>query len=309
MACVVLVYNKWEQLRKCLSALRASTYENLRVIVVDNCSSAPPPGDLLPLLERYQYIRNERNLGYAGGNNVGIRWALRIGAEYVLILNDDAYVDEDCIDSLVTVLETNPNAGAVGPTVLRASEPDTIQSAGGMWSETRLRSYQRDEGKRTHRLHRTTPSAFYIDGCCLMLRLSALEEVGLFYEGFFIYYEDIELCVRLLGAGYLSLVVPWTRVKHEVGGTFLRSSPFNTYFSHRNRFLFVLKTSTGLRGVLRFFRLLLLEIQAVRKYLQMNGEPEQVIPSLKRREVRAWIMAFLHGLLGIEGPGPPWVYK
>ncbi|TLZ55065.1 MAG: glycosyltransferase family 2 protein [Methanobacteriota archaeon] len=253
-AAVVLVYNRWGLLPRCLPALFDSTYPNLRVLVVDNGSSVPCPDNARPLLDRCTVLRTPKNLGYAGGNNVGIARALDLGAEYVLLINDDAYVEKGCLEKLVAAMVADPRAGAVGPLVLDAREPGVVQSAGGLWDRGKLRGHHRDRGV-AHRgqYDRVLPSDF-VDGCCILLRASALRRVGALDEAFFLYYEEAELCHRLRTAGYSCLVVPWARVEHEGPRTGARGSPVTSYFSHRNRFLFVRRTSAGWRRAIRLPR-------------------------------------------------------
>jgi len=298
-AAVVLVYNRWGLLPRCLPALFDSTYPNLRVLVVDNGSSVPCPDNARPLLDRCTVLRTPKNLGYAGGNNVGIARALDLGAEYVLLINDDAYVEKDCLEKLVAAMVADPRAGAVGPLVLDAREPGVVQSAGGLWDRGKLRGHHRDRGV-AHRgqYDRVLPSDF-VDGCCILLRASALRRVGALDEAFFLYYEEAELCHRLRTAGYSCLVVPWARVEHEGPRTGARGSPVTSYFSHRNRFLFVRRTSAGWRRAIRLVRALGSEAPAIGRFLAHPRDPWE----------RARLGGVIDGIRGVEGSGPAWIFK
>ena len=295
---VVLVYNRWGLLPRCLFALFGSTYPNLRVLVVDNGSSVPAPDGVRTLLDRCTVVRTPNNLGYAGGNNVGISRALDVGAELVLLINDDAYVATDCVEKLVAVMVADAAAGAVGPLVLDARDPGTIQSAGGVWSREQLRGLHRDRGVADRgQYDRALPSDF-VDGCCILLRASALHRVGPLDEGFFLYYEEAELCHRLRSAGYACVVVPWARVEHEGPRTGTRGSPVTSYFSHRNRFLYLRKTTEGWRRAARLARALGSEAPAIGRYLSHPRDPW----------ARARLRGVFDGIRGVQGPGPAWIF-
>jgi len=299
VAAVVLVYNRWGLVPRCLPALFDSTYRNLQILVVDNGSSVPVPDDIRPLLEPCTILRTPRNLGYAGGNNVGIARALGLGAEYVLLINDDAYVGKECVEKLVAAMVADPRAGAVGPLVLDAREPGIVQSAGGLWDRRKLRGHHRGRGVADRgQYDRVLPSDF-VDGCCILLRSSALPRVGVLDEAFFLYYEEAELCHRLRTAGYSCLVVPWARVEHEGPRRGTRGSPVTSYFSHRNRFLFLRKTSAGWRRAARLARALGSEAPAIGRYLAHPTDSWE----------KARLRGVIDGIRGVQGPGPAWIFK
>ena len=297
LVAIVLVYNRWEHLRKCLPALLESTYPILRVIVVDNGSTVPAPQDVESLLKRIEVIRNSENLGYAGGNNIGIVRAMALGAEYILLANDDAYLAKDCLERLVAVMEADQSAGALGPLVFDAREPDIVLSACGLWSKDRLSPYQRGSGEKHRGQYTTLLPSFYVDGCCLLLRTSAMERVGLLDESFFFFFEEVDLCVRLRALGYGCFVVPWARVEHEGSGTAGRGSSFSKYFYTRNRFLFARKTTAGPRRFVHILWILCTEATLVKLLLKNPRNPA------------LWGRArgILDGLLGIKGRGPTWI--
>lgn len=292
------MYNRWDRLPRCLAALDASRYLGLRTLIVDNASTVPVPRDVAPLLARYGVLRTPRNLGYAGGNNVGIRRAMELRAEYVLLINDDAYVAPAAIQELVDAMQATPDAGAVGPLILDSRDPSIVQSAGGLWAHDRLRAHHRGRWDRDRGQYGARVEADFVDGSCLLLRVEALRRAGLFDEGFFLYYEEVELCARLRDYGYRCLVVPSARVEHEGGGDETLRSPVSRYFSHRNRFLFVRRRWRGLGRAVRIAWALGTEADVVTHLLRTPRE----------RWVRARARGVLDGVLGVEGPGPAWIH-
>ena len=295
---VVLVYDRWDCLPRCLAALSASSYPNLRILVVDNGSAVPPPPDVAARMAGFETLRIPRNLGYAGGNNVGIRRARELGAAQVLLVNDDAYVSRDAVAGLVAAMAADPSVAAAGPLVLYARRPGVIQSAGGLWDRRRLWNAHRGEGEPDRGQYQGIVEADYVDGCCVLLRASALGETGLLDEGFFLYFEELELCHRLRGRGFRCVVVPSVRVEHEGGGVPAPRSAVSAYFSHRNRLRFIRMTSRGMRRAAWTLRALVLEAPAIWDLVRDPRDPW----------VRARVRGDLDGLLGVAGPGPPWIF-
>lgn len=318
---IVLVYNKWPLLQRSLPALFQSDVRNLHVIVIDNGSATPAPPELDPWLRRSEVIRNERNLGYAGGNNVGLRRALELGAEHVLLLNDDAFLEKTCLCRLLDVLHENPDVGAVGPLVFNAQSPEVLQSAGGMWSEEQMIAYHRDGGSPPRGGYPPLLPADYVDGCCLLLRSSALRHAGFLDEGFFIFFEEVELCFRIRGAGFKCVVVRDARVDHQGAATMVARSPSRTYLFARNRVLYARKTSRGIRRFRRIFRSIRAEMMREAAPLVGMEDPTSRLSSLPASDpkqsanpiargpiLHAWIRGNIDGLLGLEGAPPAWTF-
>ena len=295
---VVLVYDRWDHLPRCLAALAASSYPNLRVLVVDNGSAVPPPPDVAVRTAGFETLRIPRNLGYAGGNNVGIRRARELGAAHVLLVNDDAYVSPDVVAGLVAAMAADAAVAAAGPLVLYARRPGVIQSAGGLWDRRRLWNAHRGEEEPDRGQYPGILDADYVDGCCVLLRASALGEAGLLDEGFFLYFEELELCHRLRDRGFRCVVVPSVRVEHEGGGVPAPRSAVSAYFSHRNRLRFLRMTSRGMARVAKTLRAVAMEAPAIRDLVRNPRDPW----------VRARVRGDLDGLRGVSGAGPAWIF-
>ncbi len=223
VAVIVLTWNRKSLTLDCLESLVSLEYDNVDLIVVDNAST---DGTATAIREGYgdrvTIIENDRNLGFAVGNNIGIRRALDGGADYVLLLNNDTVVDPGLLDHLVAAAAESPEVGIVGPKIFFASPPDRIWFAGGEVSLARGTSRhigirQTDRGQ-----FEETRVVDYITGCALMAARAVFETVGDLDPVFVAYYEDVDFCMRARQKGYRVVYVPagkvWHRISASTGG-------------------------------------------------------------------------------------------
>lgn len=237
---IVLNWNGKEDTLACLRSLRGLRYPNLRIVVVDNGSrdgSEAAVRDAFPDLE---FLQTGENLGFAGGNNQGLRWGLQQGADYVLVLNNDTEVDSGLVDALVDRAESDPDIGIVGASIAYADRADALWAFGGGRFDVatgRVRHIQRevaaDELASRGHVH------FYVTGCTMLLRRRMLEEVGLFDTSYFHFCEDVDLCLRAGAAGYQVAVAPRARLVHKVSATTRLHSPVFLYYNLRSRLTLV----------------------------------------------------------------------
>jgi GT2 family glycosyltransferase len=200
-----------------------------RLMVVDNGS-----GDLPPLPSEVIVLRLAENRGYAGGNNAGITAALSAGASHVFLVNSDVELERDCLAQLVTETHRRPAVAAVGPLVLRADAPDRVANYGHTFDPrtARHRELRRGESVSTRRPEVMVVPA--ISGCAMLLTSSALDRVGLLDSSLFLYFEDLDWCLRARGFGLATLVVGRARVRHVGGASSGAQSPLVTRYSVRN---------------------------------------------------------------------------
>jgi len=240
VAVVVVNWNNLQDTVRCLESLLRSDYPAFQAIVVDNGSSGD---DVARLRERFgetvQVIPLGRNLGFAGGCNVGIQEALAQGADYVLLLNNDALVAPDCLRELVRAARARPDAAALCPKIYHLDRPGVIQSAGGRVSAWRGRSYQvgRDEPDRGQ--YDEPAERDYTDGACMLMSRPAIEAVGLLDEEYFAYWEETDWCDRARSRGFKCYYVPTARAWHRGITSF--SSQRYRYLYRRSAFLFLRK--------------------------------------------------------------------
>jgi len=237
-------WNGWSILEPCLRSLAACTYSNLKIIVVDNASSDDSVALVNQNFPNVRVIENSRNLGFAGGCNVGLKSA---ETDYFLILNNDTTHDPDCINQLVTQMESDSRIAAVQPKILSAQNPQIYDYAGGVGGLMDVLAFpfalgrifttmEKDEG-----FYDIPRDIFWASGTALLLRASALEEVGLFDEDFFAHMEEIDLCWRLQNAGWRIVNAPAARVYHHSGWTLPPDRFQKKYLNHRNNLMMIVK--------------------------------------------------------------------
>ena len=217
----------------CLESLAASRYDALTVLLVDNGSPDGSGDRLHARFPRVPYLQTGANLGYAGGNNRGIEWAMERGAEYLLVINDDAVVDPDCVARLVSAAEETGAAVAV-PRIAYFDEPTRIWYAGGMLSPMRALGTHLRQDERIGSRPETRARVTFACGCCFLARAGVIAKVGAFDESFFAYVEDVELSVRLVKAGYEIVYEPRATVLHRIAPA-ARETPFQIRQRDRNR--------------------------------------------------------------------------
>jgi len=234
---VVLNWCRETDTAACLRSLLASDYPALTILLVDNASPDGSGQRLHAAFPEIAYLQAGTNLGFTGGNNLGIRQALDGGAEHVLIVNDDAVVEPTAIARLVEAAGSGPRVGAVAPKILFLATPDRIWFGGGSLTRARgigvhARYGERDEPAPGEPLEDIT----FVTGCCCLLSSDAIREVGGFAEDFFVYVEDVELSLRLSKAGYRLVYQPSARVLHRVSPEReVAPSPFQIRHRDRNR--------------------------------------------------------------------------
>lgn len=216
---VVVDWNGASHTRACLRALAGVRYPGLRTVVVDNGSADPDALCNLASPPTVRVLRVERNLGFAGGSNAGIRLACEDDAAWIWLLNNDAEPHEGALDAMVATGESDPRIGAVGCVLDEGSDagPATVFGGGrvSFWSGL----------PRHHAQPVASERIDYLRGASLLLRRAALDAVGLLDEGFFLYWEDADLCYRLRAKGFALAVCADAVVRHAGHGSLAFRSP------------------------------------------------------------------------------------
>lgn len=224
---IILNWNRPDDTLTCLEKLQQSAYTPLHIVVVDNASGNFAPQRIRSDFPEVTLIENSQNLGYAGGNNVGIEYALAHGADYIILLNDDAYVLPDTIQHMVAAAG-EPDVAAVGCKVRIYETPERLWAAGEGFS--RSGAWPLDDGSFDQ-----PGEVKFAVGCCILMRSQALREIGPLETDFFAYFEEMEWCYRARDAGYRILYTPQAVIYHKLGHSASGTrSPVYHYLNTRN---------------------------------------------------------------------------
>ncbi|MEO5657029.1 MAG: glycosyltransferase family 2 protein, partial [Nitrospiria bacterium] len=236
---IVLNWNGEALLAECLDSLTAQTYPRVEILVVDNGSA---DGSVRLVRERYgdtvRLIETGANLGFAGGNNVGIAAAR---GEYILLLNNDAAADPGWVEALVREAETDSRLGMCASKVVTWEGPARIDSAGLLLSRDGL-GRGRGRGSLDDGRFGRAEDALLPSGCAALYRRAMFNEVGLFDEAFFMYCEDVDLGLRGRLANWHCRYVPRAIVRHRYSASAGGFSLGKVFLVERNRVWVMLKT-------------------------------------------------------------------
>lgn len=227
VGCVIVNWNGWRDTIQCLNALRALEYSALFTVVVDNGSTDDSVERIGGAYPEICLLQTGHNLGFAGGNNVGIRTAMQHGVQYVWLLNNDTQPGSGALRELVSAAETDFQLGAVGSVLLYAANPQTIQAWGGGWINrwTGYCSHATSYPKSSRRLD-------FLTAASMLVRRKALEDIGLLDDRYFLYWEDAELCFRLRNNGWNLGVASNAVVLHNVNASASKSAtPIERYYT------------------------------------------------------------------------------
>lgn len=244
-AIVVLTYNTERFVDSCFGSLQRARLGGAEVIAVDNASKDGTVGAIRERFPWVTVVETGANLGFAGGNDVGMLRALDAGAEWIYLLNPDTDVDEGFLEEALAVAEADPRAGAVQSLLLLDPERDRVNTCG---NEIHFLGFGYCGGYRTHRGEAPTQSReiTFASGAASLWRAEALREVGLLDEELFLYHEDLDLGWRLRVAGWHARLAPRSVVFHHY--EFSRNKQ-KYFFLERNRYL-VLGKNLRLRTLL-----------------------------------------------------------
>jgi GT2 family glycosyltransferase len=236
---IILNWNSWSDTLECLESLKSNDYPNYQVVIIDNGSKEKP---VVPSPE-IKIIYNQENLGFAGGNNIGIKYALEQGADYVLLLNNDTVVSDDFLTKLVKAGESDREIGLLGPKIYfypMTGQPDKAKEkiwfAGGqvnwLYNKGQMRGWgEKDNGQYDQPDIQETE---YVTGCCLLIKREAVKKIGLMPEEYFLYYEDTDWSLAAQKAGSKCVFVPAARIWHKGSASSKEGSPSYIYYHVRN---------------------------------------------------------------------------
>lgn len=231
------------------SIFRTNSYPNIEIIVVDNASTENPVLEWMVKYPNVRFIRSEQNLGFAGGNNLGVREAK---GEYLFFVNNDTEFTPGLIDTLVSTLDEHPEIGMISPKIHYFEQPGLLQYAG--FTEMNyttgrnncIGQFEQDKGQYDQN---TGPTGF-CHGAAMMVRRTAIEKAGMMPEHFFLYYEEMDWGAHIKRAGFSAWVQMQALIYHKESVSVGAGSALKEFFMNRNRILFIRRNSPAAKKAL-----------------------------------------------------------
>lgn len=219
----------------CIDSLQKVTYPNVEIIVIDQ-NSSDNSVELLSQLQNVHFIASKENLGFTGGNNLGMQKA---NGDFYLLLNNDTEVAASFLEPMVMALSSDPKAGAASPLIRFYNNPEFIQYAGGPDKIDLIKGKNSWKGWQTATLSdlKSIEKTSAAHGAAFMIKKSAATEIGLLDDNFFIYFEEIDWSLRITRGGQSILFVPQAEVYHKESMTMPKEHPFRVRMMARNRIL------------------------------------------------------------------------
>lgn len=298
---LVLNWNNPTDTAACLESVARLRYANFKVVVVDNGSTDDSVVQLRRRFPMTEILETGANLGYAEGNNVGIRHALALGAEYVFVLNNDTTVSPTLLSELVELAEAHPQAGMIGPAVYCMEPDDMLFATGSFIDWAQGNTWNRDmfmpveAGSGPARAEQVD----FVGGCGVLVRRAAIETAGLLNAHYYLNYEDVEWAVRIRRHGFEIWYAPQAVMWHKISATFGGASPANTYYMTRNCLLFFWQN--GPSPGLRLLAVAWVLLRTLRTVLAWSLKPRYRGEVMVRKR-RANLMGVRDFLLGRFGP-------
>lgn len=299
---LVLNWNNPQDTIRCLRSIENSNYSNYQVLVIDNGSQDDSVAKLRTAFPELEILETGQNLGYSGGNNVGISYAIEQGVDYVMILNNDTLVAPSMLDKLVSAAEKFPQAGLVGPLMYRLESQSNLFAAGSFidW----------EKGKTWHRImfqpasnileSLETQTVDFIAGCCMLISRTAIEKVGLLSPSYYLNYEDVDFALKIKTAGFSVLFVPEAIMWHKISATLDKLPLVNIYYITRNSLYFFNKYAPGLNKYIAVSNIILRNMRTILawsllpRYIQQDKTNDKLAILLGMRD-------FFLGRSGIMG--------
>ena len=239
--------------------------ERLEVIVVDNASKNQEADTIAQRYPHIKVIKSERNLGFAGGNNVGIQAAR---GKYLFLINNDTIFKEFNILALIARLETSPAIGIVCPKIRFAWDNTPLQFAGySKLSRITVRNHAIGCNEEDRGQYETAHPTPYAHGAAMMIRRDAIEKVGLMPECYFLYYEELDWSMMFTRAGYQIWYEPKCTIFHKESQTTGQNSPLRAYYLTRNRLMLVRRNPQEFNKTLAYIYLIcIVALRDILKY-------------------------------------------
>ena len=235
---VAINYNASDHTIEMIHSILESDYENVKVVIVDNASELSDYEKLDIIKEHAIVLRSDKNLGFSGGNNLGIRYAIEHSADYVMILNNDTTIRKDAITKMMTAI-IQDDVDVISPKILHYYDHSKVNYAGGNLSAFKGGISIRGLGKKDFGQFDEKETITFVSGCCTLASIETWNSVNLMDERYFLYYEDVALSKSFQDAGKKMWYWPESVIYHKESVSTKKYSANYQYYLCRNRLLYI----------------------------------------------------------------------
>jgi len=240
---IILVnYKAIELTKNCIISLQKITYQNYNILVVDNSPNEGLDEELKTNFPSVIILKSHKNSGFTGGNNIGIKYAMKNGAEYIVLLNNDTTVENNFLEPLLETF-SNKSVGLATGKIMYSVDKNKIWYGGGKINWIKGSGIMLGTGKSDNTVYNKKSEVTFASGCLFCLNRNTIEKVGLFDEKYFTYQEDTDYCVRLMENGLDIIYEPRSKIYHQINATTISANSPSLYYQFRNRLFFIQKNS------------------------------------------------------------------
>lgn len=243
---VILNFNSFEDTEECLISLEKLDYNNYEIIIIDNSSNDNSYDKLKKRFVKYNIIKSNENLGYANGNNIGIKYALENKADYICVLNNDVIVEDDFLDKIIKVMEDDKDIGLAGPCICKYHDKNIIQAMGANINLYNGLTQGKYKNYKYNDIPQKDIQVDYLGGACFVCRREVFEKIGFIPENYFLFFEETEFCYKASKRGYKLICVYESKIYHKGSSTISKYSGLSYYFLNRNRVIFIRRNANFL---------------------------------------------------------------
>jgi GT2 family glycosyltransferase len=321
IAVIVLNWNGVQNTIACLESLGKLTYPHFEAIIVDNGSSDGSSTTIRQRFPQHLLIETGANLGFAEGNNIGMREAMQRGADLLFLLNNDTLVSSDILERFIETYHSHPEAGILGAKIFLFDQQNTLDHLGGIWNQKTgtfefIGLRQKEDGIRWQKPEELD----YVCGAGFIVKRAVIEAVGCLEPRFFLIWEESDLCFRARKAGFKTLTSPQAHLWHKVSASFVGGKPHSTYFWWRNRLLWIERNCSLKEQLSLCLRVLIpsilhmLKIRLIKKmqlFVIRRFRPKTDLKEKEQKMLnnRAALCGVRDYFLRRFGNGPAWIYE
>lgn len=246
---VIVNYNGYEDTIECIKSLEKIEYDNYKVIIIDNNSTNNSEKIMIQKLPQYNIIQTGKNIGFAGANNIGIKYALTNNSDYVLLLNNDTIVDKFFLNNLIKNVGSKERVGISTGKIYYYSDKKKLWYGGGsIYGIKGIGNHKyynkEDNDNNNHEKYIT-----FASGCFMLLSKEMIKDVGYLNEDYFMYYEDVDYCKKVLNKGYKILYCPKSIIYHKISSSIGSGSELSQYYKTRNVGIYIRSNLHGLEMI------------------------------------------------------------